>query len=62
VAVIWLAAHGKDNEPLRLNVDGPGSVVAGSLTPGRLVPLNEREQGQVWVNPQHVLYVQEDRD
>ena len=60
MAVIWLALYGKDDEPIRLNVDGDAAVIAGSLTPGRLVPLRERDQGQVWVNPQHVLYMQED--
>jgi hypothetical protein len=62
MAVIWLATSDKDNESMRLNVDGPASTIAGSLTPGRLVPLKERDKGDIWVNPQYVLYVQGDDD
>lgn len=60
MALIWLAVRGKDDQPIRLVVDGDAKSVAGAIpTQPKLVRLERGEQAPVWVNPRHVLYVEE---
>jgi hypothetical protein len=61
-ALIWLAVPGKDNQPVRLSVDGSAKEVADEILtrtqPPTLVRL-QRDGEPVWVNPANVLYVEQ---
>ena len=59
-ALIWLAVPGKDDQPVRLYVEGDAKTIAGALpAQPKLVELKRGDQSAVWVNPRNVLYVEE---
>jgi hypothetical protein len=62
-ALIWLAVPGKDNYPVRLDVDASAKEAADEILtrtqPPSLVPF-QRDGEPIWVNPANVLYIEEE--